>query len=261
MLFTFAGSGHTKYMAYLLEMICDLEFESSPELRQVKLESLLVNPTGREGGFQAFDIFQEYLNRCLEPIVQRKDTDFGSDHIRNIWSRNVYDIYQLKTSMRAGVGLAKRGGRHPDPHTRPEVKTLLKHFKDTELHSRRPGRNIGKARDIDIMQAGIRKLRNGQLKKWIKKTVDSRGLQDFGDGTSARHDSPTDDGDTSDKEIEIEEDEEADDDLDGEDDSQMTFGVMHSHDGELVIETDDVVDCEHYTGSLEDIVDDVESED
>ena len=32
LLFQFAGSTHTKYTTYLLEMICSLELESSPEL-------------------------------------------------------------------------------------------------------------------------------------------------------------------------------------------------------------------------------------
>ena len=59
MLFTFAGSGHTIYTSYMLEMICDLEYESSPELKEASLLSLVVNPTGEEGGFVAGDIYQE----------------------------------------------------------------------------------------------------------------------------------------------------------------------------------------------------------
>ncbi|KAH9943828.1 hypothetical protein B0H21DRAFT_864932 [Amylocystis lapponica] len=40
MLFTFAGSSHSKYTSYLLETICSLELESSPELRETILGQL-----------------------------------------------------------------------------------------------------------------------------------------------------------------------------------------------------------------------------
>jgi hypothetical protein len=99
MLFTFAGSGHTNYTAYLLEMICDIEFESSPALREAFLMSLLVNPTGESGGFVPGDIYQEELHRCIEPIVQRKDAEYGSWHIHHMWSRNLKDIQELKSDF------------------------------------------------------------------------------------------------------------------------------------------------------------------
>ena len=51
MLFTFAGSGHSNYTSYLLEMICEIELESSPALQEAFLLSLLVNATGEKGGF------------------------------------------------------------------------------------------------------------------------------------------------------------------------------------------------------------------
>ena len=62
MMFTFAGSGHSNYTGYLLEMICDIELESSPALREAFLMSLLVNPTGEKGGFTPGDIYQEGIN-------------------------------------------------------------------------------------------------------------------------------------------------------------------------------------------------------
>jgi len=107
MMITFAGSTHTKYVTYLLEMIANLELESNAPLREALLAALLVNPSGLAGNFEPGNIFQEKLNRCIEPIIQRKDTDFGSYHVRHLWSRNIHDIYQLKSDFRAGVGLAK----------------------------------------------------------------------------------------------------------------------------------------------------------
>ena len=69
MLFTFAGSPHSNYTAYFLEMITKLEWESGPELKAALLALSLVNLTGREGGFAAGDTIQEYFNRILEAVV------------------------------------------------------------------------------------------------------------------------------------------------------------------------------------------------
>ncbi|KAF8152779.1 hypothetical protein K438DRAFT_1477476, partial [Mycena galopus ATCC 62051] len=140
MLLNFIGSGHSRYSGYLLEMFVDLELESSPALRDAQLDSMVCNPSGRSGGSQACDIFQERMNRELEPIIQRKDTDYGSENIRNMWSRNLKDIYDIRAEMRDSVGLAKRSGRHKHPHSKPEVKILLRHYKEIELHQRRAGR-------------------------------------------------------------------------------------------------------------------------
>ena len=155
-------------------MICDLEYESSPELKEASLLSLVVNPTGKEGGFVAGDIYQEGLNRGIEPIVQKKDANFGAYHIRHLWSRNIKDIQDLWSTFRTGVGLSKRSGHHKDPHKKPEFKTLLHEYKKAELHVRWPGRaingkrtdgeNVAKGRDVDNMQKGIQALANGGLK-------------------------------------------------------------------------------------------------
>ena len=59
MLFTFAGSPHSKYMAYFPEMITKLEWKSGLELKSALLALSLVNLTGCEGGFAAGETIQE----------------------------------------------------------------------------------------------------------------------------------------------------------------------------------------------------------
>ena len=49
MLFTFARSGHTNYTLYILEIICNIKYESSSELKEAFPFALVVNPTGEEG--------------------------------------------------------------------------------------------------------------------------------------------------------------------------------------------------------------------
>ncbi|KAJ7845241.1 hypothetical protein B0H14DRAFT_2584802 [Mycena olivaceomarginata] len=220
MLITFAGSGHSRYMGYLLEMVCNIELESGPELAVATLASLLCNPSIKPGGFQACDIFQERMNLVLEPVLQRKDNDYGSDHVRNMWSRNLKDIYDIKAEMRQSVGLAKRSGRHKAPHQKPEVKMLLRHYKDTELNSRRPGRTFGQEREEDNFTAGIKKLRGGSLSKWVRKTTRERAVHLSVPPTSlADEDSDSDESDDDDSEV-----------------PQMTLGLIHAFDGEVVVD-------------------------
>ncbi|KAF4581448.1 hypothetical protein EYR40_009733 [Pleurotus pulmonarius] len=185
MVFTFAGSNHGKYTNYLLEMICMLELESNAELKDAILHSMLINLTGHPGDWQPADIVQELLNRCLEPVIQRKDAQFGSFHIRNHWARNIVDIYKLKSDARESVGLGERSGKHKKPHENPEVRILLDEYRRTQVHSRRPGRLYGSPRDVDDMRRGINKLSKGGLAKWVERTVKSRGMREVGKSGSA----------------------------------------------------------------------------
>ena len=81
MLFIFASSSHSKYVSYLLETITTLEWESSPELHEATLHGVLVSLSGHAGSFCALDFMQEYFNRLLEAIVQRKGVDYGAPYI------------------------------------------------------------------------------------------------------------------------------------------------------------------------------------
>jgi hypothetical protein len=238
MLFTFAGSGHTNYTSYILEMICDIEYESSPALKEAILLSLVVNP----GGCIPGDIYQEGLNRGIEPIVQGKEAGFGAYHIRHLWSRNMKDIQDLHKTFRTGVGLSKRSGRHKDPHEKPEFKILPRDHKESEHHLRRPGRQFKvakpadedelKPRDVNNMQKGINALRNDGLSKWITKTTHGRGLRESSSITVVS--SSFDGGYRTGLDEDMWEGSD-DEDKNGSADS-MTFGVMHSKDGELVVE-------------------------
>ena len=235
MLFTFAGSSHPKYANYLLETVCNLELESGTELRDAILKSMLVSLSGKEGSFSAADFIQEYFNRLLEAIVEKKGVEYGAHFIRNIISRNLHHFARIKLDLRNGVGLAKRSGRHTAPHLRPEVTQLLAAYRDSELHSRRPGRMYDD-RDVDDFQRGLIKLRNGKLKKWVMDTTRTRNLCKTQDPPAA----PMDE----------DEDEEPEDDSLGMPED-MTIGFMEMVDGELRIETSDRMDIDDLIEQLE----------
>lgn len=75
MIITFAGSTHTKYMKYLLEMLCDIEFESTDAERDALFANWLVNPSGQPGHFSAGDI-------------GRKDHGFDESYMRQVIAPN-----------------------------------------------------------------------------------------------------------------------------------------------------------------------------
>ncbi|KAF9232804.1 hypothetical protein BU15DRAFT_80791 [Melanogaster broomeanus] len=179
MLFTFASSSHSKYVTYLLETIVTLELESSPELRQATLQSMLVNLSGRMGSFCALDFMQEYFNRLLEAIVQRKGVEYGAVYIRTVIARNLHHFGRIKKEFCSGVGLQPRSGHHKAPHTRPEVRLLLEEYHKVELHSRRVGRRMADDDDgkgIDSFGKGVEHLRSKRLATWIKETSTTRSL-------------------------------------------------------------------------------------
>ncbi|KAH9908260.1 uncharacterized protein BXZ73DRAFT_84309 [Epithele typhae] len=105
MLFTFAGSPHGNYTSYLLEFFCALELESSEELRRAILSSLVVNIKGRPGSFAAADLIQEYFNRLLQAIAERKGAEYNSPFLRNVVSRNLHHLSRLRGDLGAGPRL------------------------------------------------------------------------------------------------------------------------------------------------------------
>ncbi|KAJ6595287.1 hypothetical protein B0H10DRAFT_2232994 [Mycena sp. CBHHK59/15] len=153
-------STHTNYLNYVLETIMNLELESSPGLKLALLRGLIWNISGIPGHCEEGDYIVEFFNRLLEDVVEHKSAQFDDLFIRNIISRNLRHIAQLKVAWRIGVGMEKKAHKHSEPHTKPEMRTLLKLYKDTELHSRRFGRQIDDS-DTDDFARGVKKLREG----------------------------------------------------------------------------------------------------
>ncbi|KAI0713539.1 hypothetical protein C8Q76DRAFT_796499 [Earliella scabrosa] len=175
MMFIFAGSGHTKYMGYLLEMMCSLELESSPELREVFLKNWLVNPSGEPGRTIEGDIFQEHINFILEDVIGRKNADWDGKFLREVIAPNAQHFTELKNEWGAGVGLAPRHGRHPEPHSRPEIRILLEVYRMEALHEFRTKRSYPSTGDISsTLQQGIINLEGGKLAKFHHKIIGPR---------------------------------------------------------------------------------------
>lgn len=175
-LFSFAGSSHSKYMQYYLEIITSLELESSAELRHGLLQMTLINITGHEGHWSAADFVQEYFNRLLEAVVQRKGADYGDKNVRDTWSRIIHHIARLKLSFLDSIGLKERSRRHTGANHSAESKILLAHYKDVNLHTFCSGRTYDSELYVCDYQKGTANLENGKLQKWVDKTERSRNV-------------------------------------------------------------------------------------
>ncbi|KAF8193655.1 hypothetical protein BJ912DRAFT_1091531 [Pholiota molesta] len=173
MVFTFAGSSHAKYMGYVLEMVATLEIESTKELRRGLLQMTLVNLTGRPGHWSAGDFIQEYFNRLLEAVVERKGVEYGDKFIRKTWSRNLHHIARLKLSWFDGM------------------QTLTSLYKSKRLHLFHAARTYDTAVFVDDFQNGAANLANGKLDKWIYKTTRSRDLRQTSDSESLEPGTPS----------------------------------------------------------------------
>lgn len=186
LLFHFAGGSHQKYCSYMLEVVTRFELESSNELMEMILKTTLVNLSGLAGSCIPADIMQEYFNRLLEAIIEKKGIDYGDTFARRVISPNLAHFAHLKLNLRNGVGLAPRSGRHTAPNEDPEVQKLLEAYRRSELHARRPGR-VYKDTDRDDFTRGLAKLEGGRLKKWVHDTMLHRAntsgipVEDMGD--------------------------------------------------------------------------------
>ena len=259
MLFMFAGSAHTKYATYLLEFITNFELESSKELQETVLNAMVVNLSGKEGGFAAGDIIQEFFNRLLEAIIQCKGAQFGEPFVHNVISQNLHHMGHVKWDLWNSIGLSPHSGRHSDPHTWLEVKTLLQVYAEYELHSWWPGRSIDGKDVLDDFTCGWERLAKGKIRKWVVETTHARAM--WAHASAAAADKSNIAGSTgNDRDMDWEDgneeaDEEADENPQVHAASASTLGSMSFVNGQFVIEALDP------DGIAQSLMDEMEVED
>lgn len=204
---------------------------------------LLVNLSGLEGHFEEGDYVVEFFNRLLEDVTDHKNAQFDDKFIRNIISRNLRHIAELKVAWRTSTGMAHKSTKHADPHTKPEMHILLKTYRVEELHSRRLGRQIDN-RDTDDFAKGIKKLRAGGLANYIKKTLRTRQTKRTPETASTAMEEGNSGGDSDEEnpsETSSDSDESGDSDVEDRD-IFATRGSMAVINGQLVMDERDMMD-------------------
>lgn len=240
MLFTFAGSSHSNYTTYLLEFITNLELESSPALRDAILQCLLVNLTGHDGCWHEGDWVQEFFNRLLEDIVQRKGAEFDDEFIRDVISRNLQHFASLKEDARRSVGLSQHAGVHRPPGITPELRILLPIYRTEQIHYWRPTRQIDD-RQTDNFELGIAHL-PVTLARWIKRSNGARfvATKHYQQNKNEGGEPKEADGDSSESDWSDEETDENEDN-DGYAHAATRGSITLLEDGQMWIDTQDVL--------------------
>jgi hypothetical protein len=162
-------------------MLCDLELESSPELREAFLANWIINPSGEHGRFVAGDKFQEQLQDEMYEHIGRKDKGFDENYMRKVIAPNAYRFVLIKKSVTEALGLEQHGGKHAEPHTKPEMQILLQAYKTHQLHLFRSGRTYhGDLRKVDDLGRGVQQLIGGKLAAWVNETTRARLINPIG---------------------------------------------------------------------------------
>ncbi|KAJ7697655.1 hypothetical protein B0H17DRAFT_1130259 [Mycena rosella] len=174
-IFTFAGSSNQKYMTYMLDLYALLQFECSPELKLTLLNNWLFNIRGELGNFIEGDLMQEWNNRWLQLVGNRRGGEFDDKFYRKTIAPNVLHFLKMKEDIESAFELKRRSKAHTSPHLRDETKILLKMYKDDELHCFRSGRSMGHAA-VNQFDRGYQRLEEDKLEEYLQRNAEYADL-------------------------------------------------------------------------------------
>ncbi|KAI0700077.1 hypothetical protein BC835DRAFT_1304258 [Cytidiella melzeri] len=97
--FTFCGSGRSKYTNELLEVACNLEYEYSNELKTAIMNNWLCNLTGDEGHWFPMDLMQEHNINLLKSMSGSRSSPFADPFFKEVISLNIRNFLDIKESL------------------------------------------------------------------------------------------------------------------------------------------------------------------
>ncbi|EUC59337.1 hypothetical protein RSOL_308820 [Rhizoctonia solani AG-3 Rhs1AP] len=149
--FTFAGSGASKYTNELLELSCGFLYEFPEALQNAIMDNWLCNFTGNPGSWMPMDLMQEHHIRDLKDKSQRRDQDFEGKFFKNILSRNTRSFAHVRSTMNQAVHLKDLSGSHGEARHTNTRRRLLASLESQKIHTFIPGRDYGWAAQDDLM--------------------------------------------------------------------------------------------------------------
>lgn len=153
-------------------MYCFLRYESSKDLSDAILDNWLVNLTGVPGHCYEGDLLQEHYNKWTEDMVGRRGGDFNDPLHRDIISPNVDLFLRFKEYMQDDFNIKRRSKSHTSPHLRDEYSTLLRLYKEEELHKFVSGRTMGHAA-VNLLNNGYTRLESGgKMKSFLARSTE-----------------------------------------------------------------------------------------
>ena len=130
----------------------------------------VVNLKGQQGHFIEMDLMQEHFNFWLEDLAQHKGKQFDDVFYREVLSMNVNNFLNLKDEMEENVTLKRRSKSHGETSLDNELRVVMNNFREEEVDSFRPGRNVAPV-DRDDLTEGTKTLRGGKVRDFVSKST------------------------------------------------------------------------------------------
>ncbi|KAK7019993.1 hypothetical protein R3P38DRAFT_1236976 [Favolaschia claudopus] len=159
--FSYRGSGRSKYAHEMLHLLHNLICAWFKELRHVILQNWLINPTGKPNSFVEIDLAQEHLNFWIKKIYKADGDGHSWDWLAMI-SPCVDILRTLATRIHADLG-ARQGLKHTIPNLDKDIAALMDSLNEHDVYTLQPGRVLDDDEQPvpDIVSVGMAALTHG----------------------------------------------------------------------------------------------------
>ncbi|KAJ6557141.1 hypothetical protein B0H10DRAFT_2121103 [Mycena sp. CBHHK59/15] len=159
--FSYRGSGRSKYAHEMLHLLHNLISVWTKELRHVILQNWLLNPTGKPNSFVEIDLVQEHLNFWIKKIYKADGDGHSWDWLALI-SPCVDILRSLATRINTDLG-ARQGAKHTIPQLAEDIAVLMDSLDEHDVYTLQPGRVLDDDEKPvpDILAAGMAALTHG----------------------------------------------------------------------------------------------------
>ncbi|KAL1753879.1 hypothetical protein FB107DRAFT_216807 [Schizophyllum commune] len=170
--FSYRGSGRTKYAHEMLHLLHNILHVWPTGIRRAILQNWLQNPTGKPNAFVEIDLIQEHLNYWIKRIY-KADGDGHSWTWLAMITPTISILRSLANHVNSELG-ARQGKRHTAPTMDRDIARLMDSLEKYEVYTVKPGRVLDfEEKPVpDVIAVGMAALTCGSSKA-------SSPLQDF----------------------------------------------------------------------------------
>ncbi|KAF8460175.1 hypothetical protein BDZ91DRAFT_799075 [Kalaharituber pfeilii] len=162
------GSRLVNYPTEMVHMMACFKKMWSPEMTEMWMQTCLVNPSGRHGGWMPADLFGEYVVRENKDKIHPGANAHTYDHLREIVARQVMSIRDVKHVMFNECNATNYGAHSQLMNITRDVDYVRKILCDESMYTKVPGgRFDGGLGEVfsevnDLYTLGVRKVLSGQ---------------------------------------------------------------------------------------------------
>ncbi|KAJ7022410.1 hypothetical protein C8F04DRAFT_960328 [Mycena alexandri] len=159
--FSYRGSGRSKYAHEMLHLLHNLICVWTRELRHIILQNWLLNPTGKPNSFVEIDLVQEHLNFWIKKIYKADGDGHSWDWLALV-SPCVDILRTLATRINTDLG-ARQGAKHTIPNLTEDIAALMDSLNEHDVYTLQPGRVLDDDEKPvpDILAVGMAALTHG----------------------------------------------------------------------------------------------------